>query len=222
MQSRSEADAIESIVDEESARRQPGREELENTMVLQRSRVLTLMRHAKAINPELGGDDRARELNGKGEWQAILMGTMAGSQGFRFDYKIVSPASRTAKTHELFAKAWQEADTTGSSGIDSTSNVTEAPLILEEALYFGGLEAYFDAVQKIPEDFRLPLLIAHNPDLEHFAEHLTGKSLRFTPGTMVRILLEERPWIDVSAAGGVSGRVIGYFRPKVATEIMST
>ena len=170
-------------------------------------KYLLVMRHAKSdpAGPEMA--DKDRPLSPKGIWQARLMGAFARHQSYPVDLYVVSPAKRTMETYRCFKDTFQ-------------SSTGEAPVFTADPLYFEGIEAYFAELQKIPDEYSCPLLIAHNPDLEYFLEQACDLTQDIKPATLALLQLEPGlTWQDLNSGLGKFANLITLLRPSQIAEM---
>lgn len=115
-------------------------------------RRLFLLRHALAMPPVSGGNDKTRILSPKGLEDASALGRLMMRKNYMPDYILCSTATRTRQTLE---KLFQSLPKTPTSFID--------------ALYDGGTESYVREIQKIPAQYKSVLLVGHNPCVCEYA-----------------------------------------------------
>lgn len=119
---------------------------------------LYLLRHAKAVPAEDGGDDFARELSGRGHADAARLGAWLAERGLRPDVALCSPSRRTVET-------WQDV----SQAFDKPPKVEfRAPLYLATAAVL------MAEIRKAPARAACVMVIAHNPGLENLALRLAA------------------------------------------------
>lgn len=115
-------------------------------------RTLVLLRHAKA-EPAAGKPDIDRRLTSRGHADAAAAGAWLGSQGYRPDLVICSPARRTRQTWHAVAVA-----------------LSEAPTVRYElGVYDGTAAELLGLVQAAPEETTSVLLIGHNPTISQLS-----------------------------------------------------
>jgi phosphohistidine phosphatase len=135
-------------------------------------RELWLLRHGEAAPAGPGQDDQ-RPLTARGEGQALAAGRALAALGVTFAHVFSSPRVRARETARRVC----------------------APLALdpvEHAPLRGGLEAD-EAVALAAAagaDGRV-LLVGHNPDLAQIVYDLTGARVRFDPGSLAAIALDD-------------------------------
>jgi phosphohistidine phosphatase len=122
-------------------------------------RRLFLMRHALAMPPISGGDDKARVLSPKGLSDASMLGRIMMRKNYMPDYILCSTAVRTRQTLE---KLMQSLPKTETAFVDK--------------LYDGGTESYVREIQKIPAKYKSVLLVGHNPCVCDYALSITAQA----------------------------------------------
>lgn len=127
---------------------------------------LYLVRHAKSSwkNPELRDFDRP--LNKRGKRDAPLMGQRLKKAGECPDLIISSPAKRAAKTAKILARE---------IGYPSED------IRWLDSLYGAGTQTMLEIVGDLGDSVGSVMLVAHNPGLTFFAEHLTGVAVENIP-----------------------------------------
>jgi phosphohistidine phosphatase len=155
------------------------------------------MRHAKSSWKEGHLADHDRPLNKRGLRDAPRIGELLRVQGLEPDVILSSTARRACQTAQAVAEAC------GYPG----------EIVYDEWLYDEGFEAYFTALQKIPEPAACVLLIAHNPDLEELVEALSGDYLRMPTAALAQLELPVDHWSQVNAE--VEGRLVASWYPKM-------
>lgn len=120
---------------------------------------LILIRHAKAISPELGYTDFNRTLNARGERDAERMGRHLAGLQVKADRMLSSPAQRARDTARLIAQ-----------GMGYPVNE-----ILEiDAFYNASADTLLAEVQRTDAACRHLALVGHNPGISWLRQMLTG------------------------------------------------
>jgi phosphohistidine phosphatase len=118
------------------------------------SRILVLLRHAKADRPD-GVGDLERPLTERGHADAAAAGAWLAHHHRQPELVLCSPARRTRQTWHGVAVAMAEAATEAS-----------APVVrYEQGLYAEGHHALLALVKAVPAETRTVLLVGHNPDV---------------------------------------------------------
>lgn len=161
---------------------------------------LFLLRHAKAVPAEAGGDDHARVLSPRGEADAARMGHAMAEKGYAPERVWCSPAARTRQTWTLVAEAL----------------AARPRVMFRDEIYLATQGALLTLVQKAPADVQTLLLVGHNPGFETLALTLSrddgGKAERARrqvlrekfPTTALAVLdLEIAQWADAAPGAGM-------------------
>lgn len=120
------------------------------------------MRHAKSSWRDPGLRDFDRPLNKRGEGDAPLMGRFLMQKNLLPDQIFGSPAVR-AKATAL--KVIQEL------------NLPESTILWNENLYYGGVEAYLDAIRNAHNQSEIVMAVGHNPMVEDAISVLSGDTV---------------------------------------------
>lgn len=118
---------------------------------------LTLMRHAKSSWDHPGLGDIQRPLNGRGQSDATLMGLVCSEKMPSPDLVLISPATRTRETMELFFEAW----------------ISSNPVMsIEEDLYLAGLRDWLAVLSEHADRADHIMACSHQPGTGEFARWL--------------------------------------------------
>jgi phosphohistidine phosphatase len=166
---------------------------------------LFLLRHAKAVPAEAGGDDHARVLSPRGEADAARMGHAMAEKGYAPERVWCSPAARTRQTWTLVAEA-----------LVAEALAARPRVMFRDEIYLATQGALLTLVQKAPADVQTLLLVGHNPGFETLALTLSrddgGKAERARrqalrekfPTTALAVLdLEIAQWADAAPGAGM-------------------
>lgn len=136
---------------------------------------LWLLRHAEA-EPHGAREDAARRLTERGEGQARSAGAAIARLGVEFDAILYSPRVRAARTAELAAEFFSEA---------------QRSLMAEHAPLSGGFDTAqaLDAIAGYGPDARV-LLVGHEPDLSMVAGALSGGRVELKKGGLAVLRLD--------------------------------
>lgn len=161
---------------------------------------LFLLRHAKAVPAEAGGDDHARVLSPRGEADAARMGHAMAEKGYAPERVWCSPAARTRQTWTLVAEAL----------------AARPRVMFRDEIYLATQGALLTLVQKAPAGVQTLLLVGHNSGFETLALTLSrddgGKAERARrqalrekfPTTALAVLdLEIAQWADAAPGAGM-------------------
>ena len=122
-------------------------------------RRIFLLRHALAIPPAAGGNDKTRVLSPKGQSDASMLGRVMMRKNYMPDLILCSTATRTRQTLEKLMQSLPKTET-----------------VMIDALYDGGTESYIREIQKIPAKYKSILIIGHNPCVCDYALKITLKA----------------------------------------------
>jgi phosphohistidine phosphatase len=159
-------------------------------------KTLLLFRHAKSSWKDDSLDDRKRPLNKRGQDDAPRMGKLLREQGILPDLVLCSTAVRARTTLELACEAL------GYHG----------EIDYREDLYAFEAGAYLNALQKLPDEPGLVMVVGHNPALEEVLAGLTGEYLALPTAALAEIELDIERWKDLSF--GMHARLKNLWYPK--------
>ena len=114
-------------------------------------KLVTLVRHAKALPLEPNYDDEARALSDSGRETA----TRIGQELIDFQPELVlcSPSQRTRETRQLASSGWH-------GSVETT---------FDEALYLAHAMTLLDRITQVPDAVSKIWLVGHNPGLHDLA-----------------------------------------------------
>lgn len=164
--------------------------------------ILTIMRHAKSSWDDSQLDDFDRPLDERGRNAARRMGHELGHRKMRFDQVIASPAVRVRETLDALADGYGEGFDVG----------------FDPQIYGASCDALLALVRRIPGRVHAPLVIGHNPGLQHLILALTksgdlrDKVEHKFPTAAVAMI--ELPAVSWDAVGAGSGTIRELIRPK--------
>ena len=162
---------------------------------------LTLIRHAKSSwdNPALSDFDRP--LNKRGMKNAPLMGKIINKRGLAFEQIVTSPALRAITTAHLIA---------------GKTRFPEEDIEQRQELYGASVHALLNCVQSLDKQYKRIALVAHNPGLTDFCNHLSGESIANLPTCAVAVI--EFDLDDWRAVDQDMGRLVLYEYPRKYTD----
>ena len=148
------------------------------------SRILYMLRHAKAGLPAAGQRDHDRELTGRGRREAAALGARYAGDPDLPDLVVTSTAARAVQTATLWARA---------------AGLPERSITRRDGIYLAEAEAVLGLIRSLDERLQRVLLVGHNPT---FSELATGLSARFIalPTCAMAVLSITGGWAGVSAA----------------------
>ena len=143
-------------------------------------KTLLILRHAKSSwkHPELADHDRP--LNKRGKRDARRMGELLKQEDLVPGLILSSSARRALKTAEAVAQ---------SSGYENEIHVVTT-------FYHAGLESFYKAIARSPDQFTQIMIIGHNPGLEVFFEDVTGYWERLPTAALAQIKLPINRWVE--------------------------
>ena len=147
-------------------------------------KIVLLLRHGAAGQVDAGTADRDRDLDPRGQAEAAGVATLLETDGPRPDLIVCSPARRASATAALVADRLAPA----------------VPVETDERLYLASPETCLAVLQTCSDRAESVLLVAHNPGLEQLVTVLTGETMAFATGRLVRIDLPISSWQELSDA----------------------
>lgn len=158
-------------------------------------KTILLMRHAKSSWTDADLADFDRPLNHRGLRAAPFMGRYIAEHGYLPDAIVCSPAKRARETAELVK-----------------ANAGFAPDIrFDERIYEASPNTLLQVASELPDDVGSAMLIGHNPGMEGFIRHLTGRIEPMPTAALAVIELDIDSWGKI---GHECGRVVEVARPK--------
>ena len=130
---------------------------------------ITLLRHAKAVDPDLVTADYDRMLAPRGRRNADRMGRFVKDNDLLPQLIILSPSARTRETHKLASAHWPDVPVTHVDSIYEASGTT-----------------VFSAIETLAGDLNSVMVIGHNPGLVVLLHNLvdtppTGLNMSYFP-----------------------------------------
>lgn len=156
---------------------------------------LYIVRHAQKEEEFIGMDDYDRELSPEGVKEAENMAKYFASKNLPVDLIVASPATRTKKTAEIFAKALNYNKT----------------IMLNEVLYMAFVNELLETITYTFDTVDSMLLVGHNPSLTALAITLVGFKEKFQMGAVMEIDFDCDSWIDICKE---NAKLICYDSPK--------
>jgi phosphohistidine phosphatase len=136
-------------------------------------KMFFLMRHGKSDWSDPALADFERPLTDRGRKDARRIGEFLAARKFKPDFILSSRAERALRTAEIVAER---------------ISLPENRVRREAALFEGSADALVRALVSLENDIEAPLVVGHNPALEHAAAALlseTGKPAG--QGSLIRI-----------------------------------
>ncbi|WP_448187269.1 SixA phosphatase family protein [Azospirillum sp. sgz301742] len=167
-------------------------------------KTLCLMRHAKSgwDNPSL--PDHDRPLTSRGVEAAGRVGRHLKQQGIHPDLILCSTARRAAETLALVLNELGRG----------------VPVEHDRGLYLVGAPALLGRLRAAPDSVGTLMMVGHNPDMHHLAQHLAGRgdaaalravAEKFSTGACAILTFPVDHWRDVEP--GI-GTLLEYVRPR--------
>ena len=154
---------------------------------------LLLIRHAKAVNNNDGGD-YARPLSKSGLKGAADTAENLKAAGIIPQLMVSSPAVRTTQTSQIITEA-----------------LALPEIIFNKHIYEASEETLLQIVNSFNDEFNLIALTGHNPGISYLLYYLTGELRDVTPGTAILITFGVNEW---KAVGNGSGTISFYTAPQ--------
>ena len=159
---------------------------------------ITLLRHAKAVDPDLVTADYDRMLAPRGRRNADRMGRFVKDNDLLPQLIILSPSARTRETYELASAHWPDVPVTHVDSIYEASGTT-----------------VFSAIESLAGDLNSVMVIGHNPGLVVLLHNLvdtppTGLNMSYFPTCCLADV-----GFDVKRIGDIepeTGRVLSFVR----------
>jgi len=154
------------------------------------------MRHAKSSWKQKDLPDIERPLSSRGEKDAPMMGRMLKKKELIPDLIISSPAVRARQTVEEVAK----------------KSHYKKDILFIDKLYMAEAPEIINAINCLPDEANLVLLIGHNPGLEYVLQLLTGKIISLPTATIANLSLPIDHWAELN--GDTRAELLKVWRPK--------
>lgn len=168
------------------------------------SKLLYLLRHAKALPEDGALGDRGRPLNEVGLKASADMAAYAVRHAIAPERVLCSPATRTRMTLEAFSALWKP-----------------VPVIqYVEPLYLASTGELLAELQALPDSVRSVMLVGHNPGLQLLALLLCGGkdsaaldalSFSYPTGGLATLRLDINGWAAIAPD---CARLTGWMSPK--------
>lgn len=155
---------------------------------------LSLLRHANAVS-DYSNSDADRVLSAQGINESRMLGQYMQSQSMDIDIVLCSPAKRTQQTLEYLSEAYTITNT-----------------VSHDILYNGSVGDYLYLIQSIDNEYKHPLIIAHNPSIYELVILLAAQgedteqekiSQGYAPATLSKIECACDLWKDIQPAENI-------------------
>ena len=158
-------------------------------------KTIFLMRHAKSGWTDMDLADFDRPLNERGVLVAPFMGRYIAEHGYLPDAIVSSSARRARETAEL-VKA------NAGLGLE---------IRFDDRIYEASPNALREVASELPERANSAMIVGHNPGMEGFIRHLTGRIEPMPTAAVAVVDLDIDSWAMIDH---MSGRVVTVLRPK--------
>lgn len=148
------------------------------------SRILYLLRHAKAGAPAAAQRDHDRELTGRGRREAAALGARYAGSPDLPDLVITSTAARAVQTAALWAQA---------------AGLPDQRITLRGGIYLAQAESVLHLIRGLDAGVQRVLLVGHNPTFSELATGLSGRFIAL-PTCAMAVLGIAGVWADAGAA----------------------
>jgi phosphohistidine phosphatase len=159
-------------------------------------KTLLILRHAKSSWKDSALTDYQRPLNKRGKRDAPKVGRLLREDGLVPELILSSPAIRARNTAEIVAEE---------SGY-------EGEIEYFPEFYPGDPQAYIEALNRLPDEYRYVMVVGHNPGLEELIETLTDDWFRLPTAALAQLLFSIKSWRELDDE--TEGRVINLWRPR--------
>lgn len=146
------------------------------------TRQILILRHGKAEKSDGELSDRDRRLLPRGQRQCESMARQLVDGGYPPDYVLSSPALRARET------AGRTIDAAG-LGVQIQG---------DERLYDATPRSYLAILQDLPDTVQRVLVVGHNPTVEEFVEHATGREQRMRTAYLAVLETQLPTWRDLA------------------------
>lgn len=156
---------------------------------------LLIFRHAKSSWTDPNLSDFERPLNERGLRTAPFMGKLIVERGLSPAAIVSSPAKRARQTAELVVNE---------IGVETN-------LSFDDRIYEASPNALRIVVSETISDLTSVMIVGHNPGIEGFIRHLTGKIESMPTAALAVIDLNIESWKEINHD---TGSLITIIRPK--------
>jgi phosphohistidine phosphatase len=160
------------------------------------SKQLLIVRHAKSSWSEPDMADHLRPLNKRGKRDASRMAKFLSQQGLVPDIIISSTAERAKLTAQLMAEEFNE---------------FVGKIQLADELYLAKPDAYLKCLYRVPDQFKIAMVVGHNPGLEVLVEDLSAEFHAMPTAAVAHFELDISEWSNL---GSDTARLMSVWRPK--------
>lgn len=159
-------------------------------------KTLLIFRHAKSSWDDPTLTDHDRPLNPRGLKTVPLMGQWIKEKDLAPDMILSSTALRAVETAQLIARA-----------CEYTGNIQ-----MIEHFYPGSSDDYMETLCGQAANASIIMIVGHNPGLEIFLEHLTGRKEHLPTAALAQVHLSINAWSQFMK--NTKGTLVNIYRPK--------
>ena len=162
---------------------------------------LYLLRHAKAAAGEIGQEDHARPLTGRGRRAADRVGDALEQRGELPDFVLCSSSRRTRETLEHVL-----------------DRIRARPRVLIESdLYLADGGVLLERVRTLPDDVSFAMLVGHNPGIADLADALVTRgshearqrlARKFPTGALAILHLDVARWDETEQGAELAAFIV--------------
>ncbi len=167
-----------------------------NNFCQETMKTLLILRHAKSSWDDPSLDDHDRPLNARGLNTAPLMGKLIKEENLTPDIILSSTAVRASETAKLIAQ----------------HSVYAGKIQTLQTFYPGSTDDYLEALSGQDGKASTIMIVGHNPGLEIFLEHLTGRKELLPTTALAQVQLPIDSWIQLTV--NTKGSLKNIYRPK--------
>ena len=157
---------------------------------------LLLLRHAKSSWEDSELSDFERPLNGRGKRDAPIIGKLILKEKLTPHFIISSPAARARDTADIVAKKCQY----------------KGKISFRSSLYATSPQEYLRTLQSLKDDYKLVLVVGHNPAIIELVELLTGMAESIPTCALAHIKLPIKKWEELQL--GTKYELVKIWKPK--------
>jgi len=164
------------------------------------NKQLFLIRHGSTAERAIDMDDINRPLTLEGIQNASKMGRYLLLKSISPDSIMCSSAIRANSTAELMAEQM---------------NYDTSRIHINDKIYEASARTLLQIVNAIKEEFRIVLLIGHNPSISFLAEYITGEEIgEVATCGVIRIKCKNKSWEKIDSG---NGELADYYYPEMVS-----
>lgn len=166
--------------------------------MINRGRLLIVMRHAKSSWENANSTDHERNLNDQGRTAAPKMAKWLADHGWIPELVVSSNARRTIETTELLLNAWGE----------------PIEVSYTRRLYLAPAEAYLSEASLFPDSIHCGMLVGHNPGVSILVGKVDEEIHHMPTCSAAVFKLAVEHWSDLPRLGAGGLRLVAFQAPK--------